>query len=375
MENNLHGEMTAAGAICPHCSSKEIDDSGKCLVCGLQLHDDHPVTEAAHDNAAGSPQGAIDLELSGPPEESETEIPEWRHELSRRLHEIKRKREEGAIAPITPAARTFAFPQPEKRVPIEPAGAAAVSPGASDSQTAAPNQELPESAREKIVRLPDRSIVRPKRVMKKADTALPLFQPALGKSNVRPSSPEAELKPIPTVTDPDPKQLQNLLDTIVLRQTDQRAPGPSGPGIRKNRMHQPGGDMLILLSRTLSGFLDLLIVTFVAGGFLLSADFFSGIEAIDNVSKLLYGALFLATYLLYAAFFLGTANQTIGMMIKDLKIVDDRGGRPTMDQILRLSLVFLPSVLMAGLGLIWSLFDREHRCLHDRLSHTRVIRL
>jgi uncharacterized RDD family membrane protein YckC len=121
--------------------------------------------------------------------------------------------------------------------------------------------------------------------------------------------------------------------------------------------------------------MDLLLIGLLAGGLILSADFFSGIEMIDGVSKAWYAALLLATYLLYSTFFLGTANQTIGMMIKDLRVVSDNGLRPRLDQVLLLSAGYLLSIFAVGIGLLWSFFDPEHRCLHDRLSHTRVVRI
>jgi uncharacterized RDD family membrane protein YckC len=62
------------------------------------------------------------------------------------------------------------------------------------------------------------------------------------------------------------------------------------------------------------------------------------------------------------------------MMITDLRIVDADGRRPSVSQILRRCFGYLASVLVLGLGLLWSLFDRDSQCFHDRISDTRIVR-
>ena len=150
------------------------------------------------------------------------------------------------------------------------------------------------------------------------------------------------------------------------------AGGSSDPG-----MELPSDDegKLILLSRTLSGLVDLIIVLLCSGVCIIAADFFSGIIALDTVSYLIYSVLFLLTYFFYSIFFLAASSQTIGMMITDLRVVDADGGRPSISQLLRRGFGHLASLLVLGLGLLWSLFDRESQCFHDRISDTRVIRL
>jgi uncharacterized RDD family membrane protein YckC len=375
MEQKLHGAMTPTPESCPHCNSKEIDPTGKCQVCGLRVKEDGPTPKPAQKGNAASPDGPGKRDRISFPPEPTPEIPEWRHELSRRLLEIKRRR--GVITeppPSPPAspARTLPFPQLEQPLRAEAEPVVDLSPPPRAARRAA--RPVAGDLQDKIVRLPDRAATRQQRATRKADPPLPLFQPALGKAGMARNSAELELKPFPKVTDPDPVELQKLIDTIVIRQAEPVAAAMTQP-ISRRRAAEEHGDLLILLSRTLSGFVDLLIVGLCTGAFLVSADFFSEIDMIDNVSKIWYSALLLATYLLYSTFFLGTANQTIGMMIKDLRVVGENGKRPKMNQILRLSAAYLVSILAAGSGLLWACFDHEHRCLHDRLSRTRVVRL
>ncbi len=364
--------MTPIPDICPHCKSKEIDSAGKCQVCGHRVKEDKPTHDRPRRSEGGSLDRPINVEFSTSTEDQNPEMPEWRHELSRRLLEIKRKRGESPEpGPVLPA-KTLPFPHLEQplRIEAKPIADAPLitkaSVGPATSSAAEPQ--------DKIVRLPERNIARPQRAARKANAPLPLFQPARGKAGIKSASAEVDLRPIPKVTDPDPDQLQKLLDTIVLRQVDRGIASPQVAGANRKTAEEPG-DKLILLSRTLSGLMDLLIVVLLAGCFILAADFFSGIEMIDNVSKAWYAALLLATYMLYSTFFLGTANQTIGMMIKDLRVVGERGERPKINQILLLSAGYLLSALALGLGLLWACFDRRSRCLHDRLSHTHIVRL
>jgi uncharacterized RDD family membrane protein YckC len=182
------------------------------------------------------------------------------------------------------------------------------------------------------------------------------------------------VKPIPTVTDPDPRQVQSLIDSIMARQSAVKVEGMTQTSNRAVAGEaQDGG--LILLSRTLSGLVDILIVGLITASFIIAADVFSGIDVFDAWSRIHFGILLLAVFFLYSIFFLGAANQTVGMMIKDLRLVAEGGGRPRLAQIFGRSACYLLAFLALGAGLIWGCFNRRSLCLHDQLSHTYVIRL
>jgi uncharacterized RDD family membrane protein YckC len=83
--------------------------------------------------------------------------------------------------------------------------------------------------------------------------------------------------------------------------------------------------------------------------------------------------LFLGIMGLYQLYFAGMAGQTLGMRIVGIRLISRRGGPPGPGRGLLRLLAFIPSLLPAGLGWLWALFDREHRALHDHLSGTYVI--
>jgi uncharacterized RDD family membrane protein YckC len=135
-----------------------------------------------------------------------------------------------------------------------------------------------------------------------------------------------------------------------------------------------GKDWRILLFRTLSGLMDLFIVTFSAGVFIVAADFFSGISILDAASLLHFFALFTLMYFLYSFYFLGLSKQTIGMMIVHLYLVTskDNSSPQTLRVFIRCGCYFI-SLICLGIGLIWALFDKEGLCLHDRITNTHVV--
>ena len=88
-----------------------------------------------------------------------------------------------------------------------------------------------------------------------------------------------------------------------------------------------------------------------------------------------FSGLFLLVYFFYSIFFLAASNQTLGMMITDLRVVGSDEGRPLIRQLVGRCFGYLISLMGLGIGLLWSLFDRESLCFHDRVSHTHIIRI
>jgi uncharacterized RDD family membrane protein YckC len=175
----------------------------------------------------------------------------------------------------------------------------------------------------------------------------------------------------------DPKEVKELIDQMVSRQSASESipvPFADGSGLMPARYANYEGK-LILLSRTLSGLVDLICIVLCTGAFIIAADFFSGIVVLDVVSILDFLLLFLLMYFVYSIFFLATSNQTIGMMITDLRIVSADDGRPSLRQLLSRCCGHLLSLFGLGIGLLWSLFNRENLCFHDRLSGTHVVRI
>ena len=302
---------------CPQCQSEEIDPSGICLVCGYQI-------PAASDEKKGfSFSGMIEMDYSEGAEEPppKEELPQWRRELSERLQAIKQQKQAAA---------------------------------SSKTQAAAPRVQAPTP--KPVPKPAPRPVVRPPMPAPRQKTLQPL------------ESVSIEAKP--ALSRADEEEVQRLIDTVVSRQSlaasEAASPAPE-PFPREGK--------LILLSRTLSGLVDLVIVVLRTGGCILAADFFSGIVVLDSVSAVDFSVLFVLTYFVYSMFFMVASGQTIGMMLTDLRLIGIDHKRPSLGQMLGRSFGYLVSLFGLCIGLLWSLFNSENLCFHDRLSSTRVIRI
>jgi uncharacterized RDD family membrane protein YckC len=329
---------------CPQCQSEEINSSGTCMVCGYQ------VPESASDAEPESPEkeipslsGMITMDYSdGEPESSpKEELPQWRKDLAQRLQAIKQKRDTSGA----PGAQT------ENKVPSIPI---------AQTQTAVP-RAAPQA------RIVDRALEhkpapKPRIPAPRQKTLQPLESV--------PVAPKTVLKQA------DPQEIQKLIDNAVSKQSTVASAPVNGAEIPRSvpplLADQEG--KLILLSRTLSGLVDLICIVLSAGMFVIAADYFSGIIVLDSFSLIDFSVLLLLTYFVYSFFFLASAGQTIGMMITNLRVVGAGEKRPSLRQLLSRCCGHLVSLLGLGIGLLWSLFSRESLCLHDRLSGTHVIR-
>lgn len=83
--------------------------------------------------------------------------------------------------------------------------------------------------------------------------------------------------------------------------------------------------------------------------------------------------LFVGMMGLYQLYFGGMTGQTLGMRLLKIRLISARGRPPGPTRGLIRLLALSLSVLPAGLGWLWALFDREHRALHDHLAGTYVI--
>ena len=94
-------------------------------------------------------------------------------------------------------------------------------------------------------------------------------------------------------------------------------------------------------------------------------------------SLLLCLLLFLFTYPLFVAvYFLalhGWQGQTLGKMFMGLRVVRVDGGEVTPGLAFLRFIGYGLSILPLGLGLFWSIIDREKCAWHDHLAATRVV--
>jgi uncharacterized RDD family membrane protein YckC len=97
-------------------------------------------------------------------------------------------------------------------------------------------------------------------------------------------------------------------------------------------------------------------------------------NAAATAMRPLFQAYLLAVMALYCTWFWTHGGQTPPMRAWKLRLVRRDGAALTWrDAGLRL-LLALPSVALAGAGLLWALVDRDRQFLHDRLAGTRIVR-
>jgi uncharacterized RDD family membrane protein YckC len=342
---------------CPQCQSDDISDSGICRACGyvtsINAGAEESVPRTENSESASADENAefqnhsglieVDYSEGESKEELEEERPAWRQELSQRLQAIKQKREAMEQSRQTETRDhkpSISLKRNQTGKPPIP-----YMPG---------SLELPPPVRKPVP---------------KSGTPLPK------QKTLQPLS--SGLSPEKLTRKETERDVQALIDNAVSGKALQPSDPVMAAGFPDSdeEMLLDDEGKLILLSRTLSGLVDLIIVVLCSGICIIAADFFSGIISLDAVSYLIFSVLFLLTYFFYSLFFLAASNQTVGMMITDLHVVDADGKRPSISQLLRRCFGHLASVLVLGSGLLWSLFDRNSQCFHDRISDTRVLRL
>lgn len=109
--------------------------------------------------------------------------------------------------------------------------------------------------------------------------------------------------------------------------------------------------------------------------FLLPLHALTGHDASQGWALWLFRAWILAVLGTYFGWFWTRGGQTLPMRTWRLRVVDAGGSPVRLPRALYRFLLAWPSVLAAGAGLAWALFDRDRQFLHDRLAGTRVVRV
>ena len=383
---------------CPQCQEGEVDFSGICMDCGYQVPlkleeseipsaldiaynavempesipesiNDGFVIEQASDHAGNSdlietidaatagnqaiPASTTEAEVS----ETEPVIPQWRRDLAEKLQAVRQKKDKDAK-------------EKEKEVAMA---------GVSKDSAAAIRAELLEKS--KMHTPPPRPPVA-----------------AMQQKTLQPL-PESRNTPVNSKKSKKSRNNENTIDSAVTPEnssdietfnwtvtpsdahdfSDQTMRVTTLPKLEdmlaaEDEMSDSEG-RLILLSRTLSGLVDLVLIFFFATLFLIAADYFADTPVLSSMSLVNFAGLSLMIYFFYSLFFLGTNSQTIGMMTTGLRVTGVKENHVSMGQVLRRSVIFLVSLFGLGIGLLMGLFNRDCRCLHDTLSGTCIIRI
>lgn len=133
-------------------------------------------------------------------------------------------------------------------------------------------------------------------------------------------------------------------------------------------------DIAPLVPRVAAGLLDLLLVAFISSPFAAVIELTNGNWADPRVAASM-GGIVLTVMFLYLTVSTALAGRTVAMALFGLHTVDaETALAPRLGQCARRTLVYMLSLAAFGLGILYALFDAEHRAAHDHLSGTVVVR-
>ena len=305
-----------------------------CPRCGYQPHGDQAPSRTTEDSAT-SPQPPIqfDVVVSSEPGKSSEGL-DWRAELKRRLDERADKPEDEDLEPVIEVLE----------------------------------EEL-ENEEEESDELPT------KLFKYKLDKALRQSSPAAGTSSSKPKTapplfekPLVRQKPVrPLSQDPDQRSLRLKPAGPVVERIE------SKEAIEQATLEEPRISKEVILSRFLSGIVDLFFPVFLGTAFTVVASLFLDLDLFYAGSVRWIALLAFCFFIFNSLFFFMTSGQTLGMMATDLHLVSENEDEEvTTTSVLLRVLFFIPSVLTV-IGLAWAIYDPLCRCLHDLVSRTRII--
>jgi uncharacterized RDD family membrane protein YckC len=118
--------------------------------------------------------------------------------------------------------------------------------------------------------------------------------------------------------------------------------------------------------------LILIALYIILGGLLVTA-ISSGGDEMLRLSPATAMSLFFSISFLYYSHSWRKGGQTVGMKSWRLTLINDDGRPIQLSQCMLRSGIGFFSILAAGLGFWWMLFDKQQRTWHDIASVTRVV--
>ena len=110
-----------------------------------------------------------------------------------------------------------------------------------------------------------------------------------------------------------------------------------------------------------------------------------GIMTVNNPdNQVLTGMIGMAVQLVtllinytYFVYFIGKSGQTLGKKAMKIKVVNSETNQPPgyVSAFLREIIGKLISTIILGIGYLWMLWDPKKQTLHDKISHTIVIKV
>jgi len=130
--------------------------------------------------------------------------------------------------------------------------------------------------------------------------------------------------------------------------------------------------MASLHERRLAALVDAGVLLFAYGSFLALFSVLGGRLAPSKVDAAVLVATLAVFYGQYFTLFTLFGGTTPGMMLRGLRLATFDGGDPHMRHLAWRSFGYLVSAGTMMLGFLWALWDEEHLCWHDRISHTHL---
>jgi uncharacterized RDD family membrane protein YckC len=130
--------------------------------------------------------------------------------------------------------------------------------------------------------------------------------------------------------------------------------------------------MASLRERRLAATVDAALLLSSFGSFLALFWALGGRLAASKVDALVLAATLSLFYAQYIALFTFFGGSTPGMMWRGLRLVRFDGHEPQLGDRVWRSIGYLVSAGTLMLGFMWALWDEDHLCWHDRISHTHL---
>jgi uncharacterized RDD family membrane protein YckC len=130
--------------------------------------------------------------------------------------------------------------------------------------------------------------------------------------------------------------------------------------------------MASLHERRLAATLDAALLFFAYGSFLALFSALGGRWAVSKVDAAVLAATLLLFYAQYFALFTFLGGATPGMLWRGLRLATFDGREPQLRDKAWRSFGYLVSAGTLMLGFLWALWDEDHLCWHDRISHTHL---
>jgi len=131
----------------------------------------------------------------------------------------------------------------------------------------------------------------------------------------------------------------------------------------------------ILLSRILAAILDLSLAALIGFSFCILSSWALILDFFSLAIVRLGVICTVGFYLFNSFFFLLGAGQTPGMYFTRLRLVNEKPEESVSMWAVALWIFLYPPVTVTLVGLLWGFIDPWRRCVHDRLSGTRVVSL